>query len=489
MSESHQHPFDVTVVGAGISGLSAAVAAAGAGAQVAVLERAPEEEFGGNTRWTEAYFRMSSEDEVSADFEERLAENAGDHLDPYILEQFAQPYQFWPPFVKAHGMPDPELISELAERAPATVKWLKTFGVRFDTLPTYFITAAAPRLMPVGGGLALIEALRDHALKLGVQIFYETTANSMSRTIDDRFLLACSSEKGRIAFNSAALVLGSGGFEGNPEMLAQYIGGSARYLRPVARGGYQNRGEGIRMALGAGAAPAGDFSAYHAEPLDPRSAQPEALVMNFPYGILVNRKCNRFVDEAPGPVDLHYDHISRAIADQPGGIAYVIYDASIDDVPNWKRSIRTDQPAIVADSLEALAEKLGLSPDRLAASVAAYNGACSGGEFKALEVDGLATHGLFPTKSNWSRRIEKGPFSAYPIISGICFTYGGVKTNRHAEVMDCDGRPIEGLYAAGEAAGLYYQVYTGATSVMRGAVFGKAAGERAAAFASRTREG
>jgi tricarballylate dehydrogenase len=211
--------------------------------------------------------------------------------------------------------------------------------------------------------------------------------------------------------------------------------------------------------------------------------------MNFPYGILVNRKCNRFVDEAPGPVDLHYDHISRAIADQPGGIAYVIYDASIDDVPNWKRSIRTDQPAIVADSLEALAEKLGLSPDRLAASVAAYNGACSGGEFKALEVDGLATHGLFPTKSNWSRRIEKGPFSAYPIISGICFTYGGVKTNRHAEVMDCDGRPIEGLYAAGEAAGLYYQVYTGATSVMRGAVFGKAAGERAAAFASRTREG
>ncbi len=487
MSGSLERAFDVTVIGAGISGLSAAVAAAAAGARVAVLERATEDEFGGNTRWTEAYFRMSSEDEVSADFEERLAENAGDHLDPYILEQVSQPYQFWPSFVKAHGMPDPELISELAGRASETVKWLKTYGVRFDTLPTYFITAAAPRLMPVGGGLALIEALRAHALKAGVEIFYETTAKSLSRADDDRFVLSCTGPQGKIRFGSPSLVLGSGGFEGNPEMLARYIGTAARYLRPVARGGYQNRGEGIRMALDMGAAPAGDFSSYHAEPLDPRSMQPEALVMNFPYGILVNRDCNRFVDEAPGPVDVHYDHISRAIGEQPGGIAWVIFDASIADVPNWKRSIRTDQPAIQAHTLQALAEKLGLAPDRLVATVENYNAACVDGPFKPLEVDGLATHGLFPKKSNWSRRIGQGPFFAYPIIAGICFTYGGVKTNRHAEVVDCDGRPIHGLYAAGEAAGLYYQVYTGATSVMRGAVFGKTAGERAAAIARKAR--
>lgn len=152
MTETSHRSFDVTVVGAGISGLSVAVAAAAAGARVAVLERATEDEFGGNTRWTEAYFRMASEDEVSADLEERLAENAGDHLDPYIVEQMVQPDHLRPPFVRAHGMPDPELIAELAGRAPETVKWLKTFGVRFDLLPTYFITAAAPRLMPVGGG-------------------------------------------------------------------------------------------------------------------------------------------------------------------------------------------------------------------------------------------------------------------------------------------------------------------------------------------------
>jgi len=65
-------------------------------------------------------------------------------------------------------------------------------------------------------------------------------------------------------------------------------------------------------------------------------------------------------------------------------------------------------------------------------------------------------------------------------MAGICFTYGGIKTNRNAEVIDADGRPVPGLYAAGEATGLYYQVYTGATSVLRGAVFGKIAGENAA---------
>jgi tricarballylate dehydrogenase len=69
-------------------------------------------------------------------------------------------------------------------------------------------------------------------------------------------------------------------------------------------------------------------------------------------------------------------------------------------------------------------------------------------------------------------------------MSGVCFTYGGVKTNCNAQVIDSDGKPIPGLYAAGEAAGLYYQVYTGATSVLRGAVFGKIAGAHAASLKS-----
>jgi tricarballylate dehydrogenase len=482
-----QRGFDVLVVGSGIAGLSSAVAAATAGARVAIVERATKEDYGGNTRWTEAYFRMKSPSEVSDDFEERLISNAGDNLDPNVVEAMVGEYESWPPYVKAHGLTDPELVATLASHAGPTVNWLSGFGIRFDALPTYFMTAAAPRLMPVGGGLVMIEALLTEALRRDVVVFYRTTATRLERADGHGDLrVHATGPEGEVSvLRARSVIIASGGFQGNPEMLTRYLGRPARYVRPVARGGYYDKGEGIQMALAAGAAPAGDFGSYHAEPLDPRTGAAEALVMNFPYGILVNALGKRFVDEAPGPVDVHYDHICRAFGEQPGGVVHVIFDQSIDDVPNWKRSIRTDLPPIQADTLEALAKACGLPARALTRTVEAYNAACpTTGRFAPLEVDGLATQGIDIPKSNWARPIVKAPFYAYPIISGICFTYGGVKTNRHAQVLDGDGKPIPGLYAAGEAAGLYHQVYTGATSVMRGAVFGKLAGEHAAARAA-----
>lgn len=480
--QQQEDACDVLVIGCGISGLSAAVAAASDGASVLMLERATSEQFGGNTRWTEAYFRMKSDHEVSDDFEELLVTNAGHHIDPNVIREASGDYENWPAHVKAHGMTDPEMVSTLAQNAGPTVQWLKNFGVRFDALPTYFVTAAAPRLMPVGGGLALIEALREKALSLGVQIRYETTALTLDRMrLNGLLCVQCVGPDGfpRDLY-ARNVVIGSGGFQGNPQMLSQYVGPEARYLRTVAQGGNFNKGEGIRMALDAGAAPAGDFGSYHAEPLDPRSGTVEPLVMSFAYGILVNTEGQRFVDEAPGPVDLHYDHIARAIKDQPQGISYFIYDQQIEDVPNWKKGIRTDQPAIRADSLEELAQACNVDKDGLLATVKAYNAACPQGLFSPLVMDGLATQGLSPRKSNFSRPILNGPYCAYPVMSGICFTYGGVKTNPRAQVLDADGRIISGLFAAGEATGFYHNIYTGATSVLRGAVFGKIAGEMAA---------
>jgi tricarballylate dehydrogenase len=476
---------DLVVIGCGISGLSCAVSASQARAKVTMLERSTEAEFGGNTRWTESYFRMKSAQEVSDDFEESLVANAGHNIDPNVIEAVSGPYEDWPGYVKAHGMPDPELVSMLSSMAPPTVDWLQSFDVKFEALTTYFMTAKAPRIMPVGGGLALIEALRAAALKLGVRIRYETTATGLSRVDGGYELLANGPQGAVLALRARTVMIASGGFEGSQEMMTQYVGPTARYLRPVARGGYYNKGEGIRLALALGAAPAGDFSSFHAEPLDPRSKRHEALVMNFPYGILVNRHGQRFTDEAPGPVDIHYDHISRRIKDQPDGIAYVVFDTRMDDVPNWKKSIRSDQPPLKADTVEGIARACAISPEGLAATMRTYNAACGKGKFIALEVDGLSTSGAEPVKSNWARPIDQPPYYAYPIIAGVCFTYGGVKTNRHAQVVDNDGRPIPGLYAAGEAAGLYYQVYTGATSVMRGAVFGKIAGAHAAGLVRR----
>ena len=236
------------------------------------------------------------------------------------------------------------------------------------------------------------------------------------------------------------------------------------------------------MALNIGAAPSGDFSSFHAEPLDPRSGAPEPIILVFNYGILVNKQARRFVDEAPATVDATYESITRVIHQQPDGLAYVILDGQVDDVPNWRRSVRTDQPPFRADTLEGLATLLNLDPTALRRTIDDYNGACpDDAGFKALEMDGLCTaSGLSPGKSNWSRRIEKGPFLAYPIICGDCFTFGGLKITPTAQVLDTSGVKIAGLYAGGEMIGLYYGTYTGATSVLRGAVFGRIAGKDAA---------
>jgi len=476
--------YDVVVVGCGIAGLSAAVTAMQAGARVAILERAPREDRGGNTRWTEAMLRMKSETEVTDDFEDHFAANAGHYLDPALIAQTAGAYENWSSIVKVLGFADPELISTFAANAGPAIAWLKTFGLRFDFLPGYFITTCTQRMAPVGGGLAMIEALADWAEHNGADIHYRTTAREFLREADGTITgVRATGHDGRsVALAAPATVLASGGFEGNLEMLAQYLGPGSRYLRPVARGGYYNKGEGLRMALAAGAAPSGDFSQFHAEPLDPRSGAPEPIVLIFNYGVLVNRRGERFIDEAPATVDATYEAITRVIHQQPEGIAWAVLDARIDDVPNWRRSVRSDQPPVRADSVAELAARIGVNPGALQATLDRYNHACEPGEFDPLRLDGLSTYTAYaPPKSNWARPIDQAPFLAYPIICGNCFTFGGLKVNTRSQVLNTDGAPIPGLYAAGETVGLYYGTYTGSTSVLRGAVFGRLAGASAAA--------
>ncbi len=474
MAPGNQHSYDMVIVGCGIAGLSAAAAAVQQGLEVAILERAPIEERGGNTRWTEAFMRMKNEDEVSDDFEEHFMANTGKYLDPDLINGAARPYAEWPSILKALSFTDPEMVSTLSSQAGATLRWLKSFGISFSVMPTYLITQSTTRICPVGGGLALVEALAGFCEEKGADFFYQTTAQSLIQDVDDRVigLRAVQADGTRHRFHAAAIVLACGGFEGNAEMQARYYGIRARYIRPVARGGHYNKGEGIRMALAINAAPCGDFTEYHAQPIDPRSGQSEAIVFVFPYGILVNKLGERFIDEASYTVDAIYEAISRTINSQPEGIAHVICDAKLDDVPNWQRTVRSDRPPVTADSLEALAARIEVPADALKATVEGYNAATRPGHLKPLECDGLATTGLSPPKSNWARPIDSPPYRAWPIISANCFTFGGLRCNAKAQVLDTSGTPIPDLYAAGETMGLYYGRYTGATSVLRGAVFG-----------------
>jgi tricarballylate dehydrogenase len=474
--------WDVVVVGCGGAGLSAAVAARQAGARVLVLERASEAERGGNTRYTGAWLRLETEEQVSADFMDHLIENNGPPLDPSLLHQTSANWRDWPAILRAMSFVDPEVVATLAEEAPQTITWLKGFGLRFARLEVPFLTSVQPRMAPSGGGLALIEALAAEFERLGGHIRYEVAAQSLLQgpAGDVVGVRAIGPGNQPQEIRARAVVLASGGFQGNAEMMTRYIGPRAQHLGMMSRGCHYNKGEGIRMALEIGAAPCGEFGSWHASPMDPRSSRAGASIYIYPYGIIVNRLGERFTDEAPGPTDETYETIARTINAQPGGIAWAVLDAATSDLPNRNAVLRTEHGPLEADSLEGLAAKLKLPADAFLRTVEAYNAACRPGHFAALELDGLATEGLAIRKSNWARPIAVAPFRAWPIISSCVFTFGGLRVNPRAQVVNTQGDAIPGLYAAGETMGLYYGTYTGATSVLKGLVFGRLAGLDAA---------
>ena len=480
--------YDVIVVGGGIAGLSAALSATENGARVALLDRATEQETGGNTRYTEAYLRMKSLDEPSDGLADTLVDDFMGHPDPGITADSGLDWDRRNPLLRAHQVVDLDYVAAFEDNAGATLRWLEGHGISFGQLPTLFLTVSTTRMAPVGGGLALVETLGAKARSLGVDFHFQTTARSL--VVDDSGAVtgveALDTHGARRTF-TGTVVLASGGYQGNAELMARYHGPLGMLARPVARGGNYNKGEGIEMAMAIGAATAGNFSLFHAEPVDPRSGDPEAAIMAFTYGILVNVHGQRFVDEARGPIDAWYERTTRDIQAQPRGIAWMILDAAGQAIPNLKTAIRSEESPVRAATIAELAAKIEVDPATLEATVAAYNAACPDGEWDPTRPDGLATEGVTPPKSNWAKPIQTGPFIAYPVMCANVFTFGGLKVDATSRVIDRDGRAIAGLYAAGEMTGLYYSNYTGSTSVLRGATFGKIAGADAAIVAAKER--
>jgi tricarballylate dehydrogenase len=476
-----ENVYDVVVAGSGIAGLSAAISARESGARVALLDRATEKESGGNTRYTEAYLRMKSLDEVADGLAEAIVDDFMGHPDPGITADSGLDWKRRDPLLRAHPVVDLDYVAAFADNAGPTLRWLEGHGISFAELPTLFLTVSTTRLAPVGGGLALVETLGRKAVELGVDRFYETTARDLvvADSGEVTGLVATDATAARTVF-SGQVVLACGGYEGNAEMMARYHGDKGMTCRPVARGGNYNKGEGIEMAIAVGAATAGNFSLFHAEPVDPRSGDPEAAIMAFTYGVLVNVEGRRFVDEARGPVDAWYERTTRDIHAQPTGMAWMILDAAGQAIPNLKTAIRTEEKPVRGDSIAALAKAIDVDPGVLAETIEAYNAACPDGEWDPTRPDGLTTTGVTPPKSNWARPISQGPFVAYPVMAANVFTFGGLKADASSRVVNKDGRIIPGLYAAGEMTGLYYSNYTGSTSVLRGATFGKIAGAHAA---------
>jgi tricarballylate dehydrogenase len=271
----------------------------------------------------------------------------------------------------------------------------------------------------------------------------------------------------------------AGGFEANLEWLAEGWGDSAKNF--LVRGTPYNTGTVLRSLLDHGAKPVGELDQCHAVAIDARAPKFDGGIASridgVPFGIVLNRDSARFYDEGEDFWPKRYAIWGRLVAGQPDQIAYALLDSV--GVARFMPSVFTP---ICDDSIEGLAEQLGLDPARARAAVDEFNAACPDGPIDQSVLDGKATSGLTPEKTNWAAPIEKPPFYGFPLRPGITFTYMGVEVNDSAQILMQDGRPSANLFAAGEimAGNVLGQGYLAGIGMTIGAVFGRIAGATAA---------
>ncbi len=490
MSES----CDIVVIGAGNAALCAALAAQENGARVLVLERAPEDENGGNSRFTAGAIRFAYDGvddlrEVMPDLSEE--EVAQTDFGTYSEDQF-----FDDMFRVTQYRCDPDLIELLVRRSKATMIWMREKGVRF--VPIYgrqafkvdgrFKFWGGLTVEAWGGGPGLVDSLTSAARERQVQIEYDARATELvfdGEAVTGVRLRRRGGKPEEVA--AKGVIIAAGGFEANPEWRTRYLGPGWEMAK--VRGSRFNTGDGIKMALDIGAAPYGNWSGCHAVGWERNAPEFGDLAVgdqfqkhSYPFGILVNALGKRFVDEGADFRNYTYAKYGREILNQPGQFAWQVFDQKVAHLLRDEYRIK-QVTKVQAETLEGLAERLeGVDPQGFLVEVAAYNAAVREDvPFDPNVKDGRRTEGLAVPKSNWANTLSAPPFEAYAVTCGITFTFGGLRVDTGARVLDTDLRPIPGLFAAGElVGGIFYHNYPGGTGLMSGSVFGKIAGTEAA---------
>ena len=485
---------DVIVVGAGNAAFCAALAARETGASVLMLERAPEAENGGNSRFTAGAIRFAydSVDDIRSlcpDLpEDQIAIT---DFGTYTTDQFYDDM-----FRVTRYRTDPALCERLVMHSRDTMMWLRSKGIRF--MPIYgrqafkvdgrFKFWGGLTLEAWGGGPGLVDAETAIARKQGIEIRYGARVTEL--LFDGHAVTGV-----RVRYNGEmhdlsahAVVLAAGGFEANAEWRTRYLGPGWEMAR--TRGSRFNTGDGIRMALDIGASPFGNWSGCHAVGWDYNAPEFGDLEVgdgfqkhSYPWGIMVNATGRRFVDEGADFRNYTYAKYGRVILNQPDQFAWQVFDRKVTHLLRDEYRIKR-VTKVTADTIEGLADKLeGVDRDGFLSEIAAYNKAVRTDiAFDPNVKDGRCTDGLEVPKSNWANTIDEGPFEAYQVGCGITFTFGGLRIDpASGQVLDIDLSPIQGLYAAGElVGGIFYFNYPGGTGLMSGSVFGRMAGSSAA---------
>lgn len=463
---------DVLVVGGGNAALCAALTAREAGASVLLLEAAPRQWRGGNSQHTRNLRCMH---EAPQDV----------LVDAYPEEEY------WQDLLKVTGGNTNEELARLVIRTSSSCRdWMRSHGVHFQPPLSGALHVARTNAFFMGGGKALVNAYYRSAERLGVEIRYNSPVEDIE-VQDGRFVAVRIPERTvdgvrlpaeRITAKSC--VLAAGGFESNREWLREAWGQNERGEWPsdnfLIRGTRFNQGTLLRRMIDLGADSIGDPTQAHMVAIDARAPLYDGGICTridcVSLGIVVNQEGQRFYDEGEDFWPKRYAIWGRLVAHQPGQIAYSIIDS---------KSVGQFMPPVFpgtrANTLEELADKLGLPRDAFMATLNEFNHACRPGQFNHTVLDNCTTEGLTPPKTHWARPIDSPPFYGYALRPGITFTYLGLKTDKTAAVH-FGGQPSPNLFVAGEmmAGNVLGKGYTAGVGMSIGTTFGRIAGRQAA---------
>ncbi|WP_419843120.1 FAD-dependent tricarballylate dehydrogenase TcuA [Candidatus Poriferisodalis sp.] len=474
--------------------MCAALAAHEGGARVLVLERAGDTEAGGNSRFTAGAVRFAYDG--VADLRALMpdltdAEVAMTDFGAYTEDEF---------FADLGRVTDyrcdPDLASTLVNRSKDTLLWMASHGVRFAPIwgrqafkvDGRFRFWGGLTVEAVGGGEGLVAALRAAMASNGIELWHEAAGHRLMLDEAGRVRGIGIRRPGRtVEVAAGAVVLASGGFQANAEWRTRYLGPGWDLAK--VRGSRFNTGDGIRMALDVGAMPHGNWSGAHAVAWDYNAPEFGDLAVgdgfqkhSYPFGIMLNQRGLRFVDEGADFRNYTYARYGREILAQPGHSAWQVFDVGVAHLLRDEYRIR-QVTKVTGDSLEELCARMeGVHAESALHTIREFNSAVDRGvPFDPNVLDGRRTSGLRPDKTNWAMPIETPPFTAFRVTCGLTFTFGGLRIDESGCVMDTDLRPISGLYAAGElVGGLFCGNYPGGSGLTAGAVFGRLAGGSAA---------
>lgn len=458
--------YDLAVIGGGNAALCAAMTAAEAGARVIILETAPKAYSGGNSRHTRNFRCMH-----------------GGPLGP-LVEDYGEEEYFADLMKVTGGKTDAHLARLAIRSSEECLPWMQERGVRFQPSLSGTLSLARTNAFFMGGGKSLVNAYYRTAEALGVEVLYEASVTHLELEGDRITRVDYTHEDGAHSMCPKSVVVASGGFQADIDWLTRAWGPAARNF--LIRGTPYNRGVVLADLLEQGVECIGDADQCHAVAIDGRAPKYDGGIVTrldcVPFSIVVNKNGERFYDEGEDVWPKRYAIWGRLVAAQPDQVGHVIIDSK-----SLNLFMPSVFPPLKADTLEELAGMMGLPPDKLRETVDAFNAACGDtSAFHPTELDGVATTGLVPPKTNWARPISEPPFYGYSLRTGVTFTYLGLKVDETAQCRTAEG-PVRNLWAAGEtmAGSILGQGYLAGFGMTIGTVFGRIAGREAAAHANR----